>query len=202
MWLRRAVQTFEGGLDKPNNSNIAGGVQTQTGYYQKKFLGQDDNNTAFTGTMYHSSVTPTFCLIRYADILLNYAEAQNEFSGPDATVYAAVNAIRQRAGLNPFALPAGLSKDQMRAVIQNECRLEFAFEERRFYDIRRWKIAKEVYGTGSLHGVNITKNTDGSFTYAPTTVATPFFNASNMYLLPIANSEILANPNLIQNPNY
>ncbi|MDQ0641106.1 hypothetical protein QF042_004671 [Pedobacter sp. W3I1] len=201
-WLRRAVQTYEGGLDKPNSSNVAGGIQTQTGYYQKKFLAQDDNNTAFTATMYHPGVTPTFCIIRYADILLNYAEAQNEFSGPDATVYSAVNAIRQRAGLNPFVLPTGLSKEQMREVIRNECRLEFAFEERRFYDIRRWKIAKDVYGTGSLHGVNIIKNADGSFTYSQTTVATPFFNASSMYLLPIANSEILANPNIVQNPNY
>ncbi|MBB6235660.1 hypothetical protein HDC90_000257 [Pedobacter sp. AK013] len=201
-WLRRPVQTYEGGLDKPNNTNIAGGVQTQTGYYQKKFLAQDDNNTAFTPTMYHPSGLSTFCLIRYADILLNYAEAQNEFAGPDATVYAAVNAVRQRAGLNPFAAPIGLSKEQMRSLIQNECRLEFAFEERRFYDIRRWKIAKEVYGTGSLHGVNIVKNADGSLIYTPITVATPFFNANNMYLLPIANSEILANPNIAQNPNY
>jgi hypothetical protein len=200
-WLKRAVETFEGGKDKPNNGTN-GGVETQTGYYQKKFLGQDDNNTAFTPTMYHPSVTPTFCIIRYADVLLNYAEAQNEFIGPDASVYSAVEAVRKRAGLVPYQLPVGLTQDQMRSAIQNEDRLEFAFEERRFYDIRRWKIAKAVYGTTPLHGVTITKNTNGTFTYTSTTVATPYFNANNMYLLPIKNSEILANPGMKQNPNY
>jgi len=201
-WLRRPVQTYEGGLDKPNSSSVANGIQTQTGYYLKKFLGKDDNNTAFTPTMYETSVPSTFCMIRYADILLNYAEAENEYNGPDASVYNAVNAIRQRAGLSPYALPAGLSQSQMRTAIQNEDRLEFAFEERRFYDIRRWKIAKSVYGTNPLHGVRITKNADGTFTYTPTVVATPFFNDNNMYLYPIANNEILSNPNMKQNPNY
>ena len=151
--------------------------------------------------MYHSSVTPTFCLIRYADILLSYAEAQNEYSGPDASVYSAVEAIRQRAGLVPFALPAGLNQAQMRDLIRNERRVEFAFEEQRYYDIRRWKIAKAVYAT-ALHGVSIVKNANGTFTYTPTTVTTPFFNDNNMYLYPILNNEILANPNMKQNPNY
>lgn len=202
MWLRRPVQTYEGGLDKPNNTSIANGVQTQTGYYLKKFLGQDDNNSAFTPVMYHPSVTPTFCIIRYADILLNYAEAENEAVGPDASVYSAVNAIRQRAGLVPYALPTGLSQSQMRTEIQNEDRLEFAFEERRFYDIRRWKIAKAVYGTNPLHGVTIIKNANGTLTYTSRTVATPYFNENNMYLYPIAYNETLANPNMQQNPNY
>jgi len=149
-----------------------------------------------------SATTSTFCLIRYADILLNYAEAENEYNGPDASVYSAVNAIRQRAGLNPYQVHAGLSQSEMRLLIQNEDRLEFAFEERRYFDIRRWKIAKQVYGSGGLHGVTITKNTDGSYGYAPITVATPFFNSNSMYLYPIANNEILSNPNIKQNPGY
>ncbi|MES2276111.1 MAG: RagB/SusD family nutrient uptake outer membrane protein [Bacteroidota bacterium] len=200
-WLKRAVETFEGGKDKPNNGSINAGVQTLTGYYCKKFLGNDANNTTFTPTMYHPSVTPTFCLIRYADILLSYAEAQNEYSGPDATVYSAVEAIRQRAGLVPYALPAGLSQVQMRDVIRNERRVEFAFEEQRYYDVRRWKIAKAVYAT-PLHGVTIVKSTTGALSYTPVTVATPFFNDNNMYLYPILNNEVLVNPNMKQNPNY
>jgi hypothetical protein len=201
IWLKRAVETFENGQDKPNNGSVANGVQTQTGYYAKKFLGNDAQNTGFSNTMYHPSVTSSFCLIRYADILLAYAEAQNEYAGPDASVYSAVQAIRQRAGLVPFTLPAGLSQLQMREAIRNERRLEFAFEEQRFYDIRRWKIAKAVYGT-TLHGVTITKNANGSFSYAKKDVATPYFNEASMYLLPIQNNEILVNPNMQQNPNY
>ena len=184
-----------------NNSSVANGVQTQTGYYAKKFLANDANNTAFTPVMYHSSVTPTFCLIRYADILLMYAEAQNEYSGPDASVYSAVEAIRQRAGLVPYTLPTGLTQAQMRDIIRNELRLEFAFEEHRFYDIRRWKIAKTTYAT-TLHGVSIVKNTNGSFTYNPINVATPYFNEANMYLLPILFNETLVNPDIQQNPGY
>ncbi|MXV16393.1 RagB/SusD family nutrient uptake outer membrane protein [Hufsiella ginkgonis] len=204
-WLTRAgaptVETWEGGKDKPNNSSVNGGVQTQTGYYLKKFLANDANKTAFTPVMYHSSVTPTFCLIRYADILLMYAEAQNEYSGPDASVYSAVEAVRQRAGLVPYTLPQGLLQLPMREAIRNELRVEFAFEEHRFYDIRRWKIAKSVYGV-PLHGVTIVKNTNGTFTYTPKTVATPYFNEANMFLLPIANNEVLVNPSMQQNPNY
>lgn len=200
-WLRRVVETFEGGRDKPNSSSIANGVQTQTGYYLKKGMANDANNTAFTNVMFHQSVTPTFCLIRYADILLMYAEAQNEYAGPDASVYNAVQAIRQRAGLSPSALPAGLSQDAMRQAIRNERRLEFAFEEQRYYDIRRWKIAKQVYAA-PLHGVTIVKNNDGSFVYTPKTITTPFFNDATMYLYPVANGEILVNPSMQQNPNY
>jgi hypothetical protein len=74
--------------------------------------------------------------------LLNYAEAKNEASGPDASVYSAINAIRKRAGMPD--LEAGLSKDQMRAKIRNERRIELAFEEHRFFDIRRWKIAESL----------------------------------------------------------
>jgi len=200
MWLKRPIQTYEGGLDKPNSKIVNSGVQTLTGYYAKKFLGNDANNTNFTPVMYHPSGVSTFCLIRYADILLSYAEAQNEFSGPDPTVYQAVEAIRQRAGLVPYALPLGLSQAQMRDIIRNERRIEFAFEEQRFYDIRRWKIAKAVYGT-ALHGVTITKNDNGSFTYTPKVVATPYYD-DKMNLLPISNNEIQVNKNMKQNPNY
>lgn len=199
-WLKRAVATYEGGADKPNNSNVNGGIQTKTGYYAKKFLANDANNTVFTPVLYHPSVTPPFCLIRYADILLMYAEAQNEYSGPDATVYNAVGLVRQRAGLVPYALPTGLSQDQMRTAIRNERRVEFTYEEMRYWDIRRWKIAKTVYGT-NLHGVTIVKNSNGTFTYTPITVATPYFSDA-MYLLPIMNNEIIVNSNLTQNPGY
>lgn len=200
-WLRRPIETFEGGVDKPNNPTVST-TQTQTGYYSKKFCANDSNSTAFTNTIYYAetSFPPAWCIIRYADILLMYAEAQNEYSGPDPSIYAAVEQIRKRAGLSPFALPSGLSQASLRDIIRNERRVELCFEEQRFWDIRRWKIAKEVYGT-TLHGVTITKNENGSFSYVSKEVVKPYF-ADAMYLFPIALKETQVNPSLGQNPGY
>lgn len=199
-WLQRPIEIFEGGKDKPNDATLAP-VQTQTGYYAKKFCANDSSSATFTNTFYRDNgFTPPWCVIRYADILLMYAEAKNEYSGPDASIYAAVEKIRQRAGLSPYTLPVGLSQAQMRDVARNERRIELAFEEQRFWDIRRWKIAKAVYGT-MLHGVTIIKNTNGTFSYSPKNVAIPYFTDA-MYLFPIAIKETQVNHGIEQNPGY
>jgi hypothetical protein len=88
----------------------------------------------------------------------------------------------------------------MREVVRNERRIELAFEEQRFWDIRRWKIAKAVYGT-TLHGVTITKNANGTFSYTGKDVTTPYFTDA-MYLFPIAIKETQVNPGIEQNPGY
>lgn len=84
-----------------------------------------------------------FVMLRYADIKLMYAEAQNEVAGPDASVYLQVNEVRARPGVNLPALPAGLTRDQMRDRIRHERRVEFAMEGLRYFDLRRWGIAKQ-----------------------------------------------------------
>ncbi|WP_199140540.1 RagB/SusD family nutrient uptake outer membrane protein [Pedobacter sp. ASV12] len=191
-WLGRGVETFDGGRDRP------GGVstQTRTGYYARKFMGSNTSGTTY------ASVTHNFPIFRYAEVLLNYAEAKNEASGPDATVYAAVQAIRQRAGLNPFALAAGLTQAQMRDVIRHERRVEMAFEEQRFWDIRRWKIAEQVMNR-PLTGIRITKNTStGVLSYARVPVITAVFTVPKMYLYPIPYSEMVKNNRLQQNPGW
>ncbi len=189
-WLRRPVQTFEGGLDKPGGAV----VQTKTGYYMRKFMGDMSNQTSYP------TQTHNFIIFRYAEVLLNLAEAQNEFAGPSAEVYKAVEDIRKRAGLVPFALKAGLTKDQMREVIRNERRVEMAFEEQRYLDVRRWKIAESVYNK-PLHGMQITRKPDGTFTYQVIEVSTPVFT-SRMYRYPIPYSEIIKNQNLKQNEGW
>jgi hypothetical protein len=189
-WLRRPVQTFEGGLDKPGGAV----VQTKTGYYMRKFMGDMSNQTSYP------TQTHNFIIFRYAEVLLNLAEAQNEFAGPSAEVYKAVEDIRKRAGLVPFALKAGLTKDQMREVIRNERRVEMAFEEQRYWDVRRWKIAESVYNK-PLHGMQITRKPDGTFTYQVIEVSTPVFT-SRMYRYPIPYSEIIKNQNLKQNEGW
>ena len=138
-----------------------------------------------------------------------YAEAQTEYLNKaqgasiinDELVYQAIEMVRQRAGLNPYALSRGMSYDKLIKLIRNERRCEFAFEESRFWDIRRWKIAQDIYSK-PLHGVKITKNSDGTFSYDYNVeVAQPYWH-DRMYRLPIDHNEVLFNPNIVQNPGY
>lgn len=190
------VETFTPGgkdsKDGPSNWNTS-----KTGYYLKKFMNDNlpiDNPWDVAGTQ-------TWIYFRYAEILLNYAEAQNEASGPDASVYAAVNAIRQRTGVGMPALPAGLTQAQMRERIRNERRVELAFEEHRFYDVRRWKIAGTVENAPA-YGVEVGKN-GSTFTYTRKEALTGRSFADKQYWLPIPRTEIQASNNqLEQNPGY
>lgn len=121
-------------------------------------------------------------LIRYAEVLLSYAEALNEVNGPVAEVYNAINAIRARAKMPD--LQKGLSKEEMREKIRHERRIELAFEGFRYFDIKRWKIAG-----GVLNGLN-----DG--------IVTRKFESPKNYLWPLPEQEILINTALEQNPDY
>jgi hypothetical protein len=194
-WLGRAVETFDGGLDKPGGNR----VQTKTGYYLRKFMGKFESSANYSNQNHH------VILFRYAEILLNYAEALNEASGAVADVYTAMKDIRKRAGVaagadNLYGLPASATKEQMRELIRNERRIELAFEEHRFWDIRRWKIAEQLMNQ-PLKGMSIVKNSGGTFTYTVVDVAPSVF-ASKMYWLPIPFSEIQTNPNMTQNPGW
>ena len=169
------------------------------GYIINKF--PQETMTTFQGT--------DIPLARWADVLLMYAEAQTEYLNKaqgasiinDELVYKSIEMVRQRAGLNPYTLKRGMSYDQLIKLIRNERRCEFAFEESRFWDIRRWKIANDVYSK-PLHGVRITKKEDGTFHYDYNMeVAKPYWD-DRMYRLPIDHNEVLFNPNIVQNPGY
>jgi hypothetical protein len=127
-----------------------------------------------------------FVLLRYADVLLMFAEAQNEDAGPDADVYAAMKLVRNRSNMPD--LPAGLNKDEMRIRIRHERRVEFALEGLRYFDLRRWGIAQQ-----KLNG----------FIQNPLqpTIKTKYEAHYDMWPLP--QTEIDRNaPILIQNPQY
>ncbi len=111
----------------------------RTGFLVKKYL-----DTSRAPTNYSTRSDQDFVLLRYADVLLMYAEAQNESAGPGADVYNAVNAVRARKGIQMPPLPTGLSQSDMRQRIRQERRVEFALEGTRYFDLLRWKIAKEV----------------------------------------------------------
>jgi hypothetical protein len=126
-----------------------------------------------------------FILLRYADILLIYAEATNELSGPTAEVYDAVNQVRARAGMPDF--PAGLSQDEMREEIKHERHVEFPWEGTRYFDLIRWGDAADVVTTVTLFGESLDDR---------------LFEAPKHNLLPIPQNEIDLNPNLTQNQGY
>ena len=171
-----------------NLNNMGDGSHTRTGYSMKKYINPDNdgiNNYDWTNFIY----------IRYAEVLLTFAEARNEnLSAPDTEVYDAVNQIRQRPSVNLPPLPSGLSKDQMREAIRLERRLEFAFEGMHLFDTRSYKttekdVTKPVYGV----------NAKGESIF----IETRKFNANRDYLWAIPLEEVdLAQGALKQNPGW
>lgn len=145
-----------------------------------------DGGTGGARTHVGGALHPVY---RYAEVLLLFAEATNEVSGPTAEAYGAVNKIRRRAkGLDvnvadPASdLPAGLSKEAFRDAVSQERAWEFAFEGKRWHELVRREKVKEA---NANH---------------------PFIDASkittNNYLHPIPGAEREVNPNLTQNPGY
>lgn len=128
-----------------------------------------------------------YVIVRFGEVLLNYAEAQNEAVGTDASVYDAVNRIRNRAGMPD--LPAGLSQDGMRTAIRHERRIELAFEGMRWLDLKRWGALVER--------VSVVDATQAPVPYT--------INANNV-LWPVPQSEIdfytAKGKELGQNPGY
>lgn len=108
--------------------------QSPTGYGIRKW-------SPITWDLVNGNHDPHIPLMRYAEVLLNYAEAKNEVSGPDQSIYDAINVVRKRAKLSELS---GLGKDEMRKAIRHERRIELCYEGQRWMDLKRWKLAGEV----------------------------------------------------------
>lgn len=167
----------------------------KTGFCQQKHLDGTSYPNMNQGEAWRYPIVQQF---RYSEILLIYAEGINEYAGPTTEVYNAINEIRRRVGMPD--LPAGLSQDQMRERIQRERRVELAFEDFRFFDVRRWRIAEDVLN-GHVHGYDVTKGKETGF-FTKVTVGTPRVFPQKHYLFPIARYDILLNPKIVQNPGY
>ncbi len=184
--------------DKTNQIDLAGKTDVgDSGYYQKKKLNPD----AAPG---ENASGQNFIFLRYAEVLLNYAEAQNEAVGPDASVYTAVNKVRNRSALPDLA--AGLTKDEMRKVIHQERRVELCFESKRYLDNKRLAKAAERMGK-ARHNMVIrnSKPADNSgiwvYSIEPEVKYTVKFDPKQ-YMSPIPQNVIDQNPNIKQNPGY
>ncbi|GAA5224928.1 RagB/SusD family nutrient uptake outer membrane protein [Membranihabitans marinus] len=139
-------------------------------------------------------------IFRYAEVLLGYAEAQNEAVGPDASVYEAMNEIRARVDLP--SLVEGLTQDEMRIAIHRERRVELCFEDKRWPDLIRLKIA-HLRIPGPLHTMVIEEiNGVKKFDVVETGGNNRAFDENKNYVLPIPQYVIDQNSKIDQNPGY
>ena len=173
-----------------------------TGYFAKKYSHFETSTTSTGGTL----VRMAFPIVRLADLYLLYAEARNEFSGPDALVYDYINMVRNRAGLNGVTESWSkhskfpdkpLNKEGLREIIHQERMIELAFEGKRFWDIRRWKIADQVLNQ-AVTGWNVEGTTAIEY-YNVVTMEILKFTMKE-YLWPLKQQTLRVNPNLVQNP--
>ncbi len=167
--------------------SMGNGNATRTGYTLRKYINPKNSGNEHWGWT-------NFILFRYAEILLIYAEAENELNGPSEEVYNAINKIRQRPSVGMPPLPLGLNKDQIKEAIHHERRIEFAFEGIHLFETRSWKtteycVNKPVYGM--------------TFDGKKVLVEQRTFNPQKDYLWGIPLTEIdLSKGSLIQNPGY
>lgn len=184
-----------------NQIELAQSDVTRTGYYFKKRLDPDHEPAAW-------SYGINYVFIRYAEVLLNFAEAQNEAYGPH-DVYTVLNELRTARGLPSIEETYGgaiLTQDQMRELIHDERRVELCFENKRFYDLIRWRIAFDVMNR-PLHGMKIQNNrpsdNSGEWVYERLPLNNhPHVFTKKMYMNPIPYTVIAANNKIVQNPGY
>lgn len=201
------IQTFRE-LKLPDGS-VVGGLDTRdspiedwnggySGYLMKKFI--DPNVNA----QFDNQEVP-WVFFRYAETLLNYAEASIELNELDDAV-SALNQIRKRAGMPLFS--AGMGQAALREEYRNERRVEMAFEEQRFFDVRRWMIAPTVLNKPAkginifLEGANrIDRDTWHNYRYETREIQSRAWKDA-LYFMPIERDELNRNDALVQNPNY
>lgn len=208
------IWTYVGGH---NGYSESSNYQTSTGYYIRKAMDTTLLSAVPRVYTYGSGSSSNWVEIRLAEVMLNYAEAQNEL-GNATPAYTYIKQIRQRAGIQPggdgnFGIPAGMSTGAMRSFIQNERFIEFAFENKRYWDLKRWNLAESVLSKPT-HSMVITKltpasappTTNGSdYKFDPTVInlndrTYPPVFLKKFYFLPIPQSQLQLNSKLIQNP--
>ncbi|MGL5787709.1 MAG: RagB/SusD family nutrient uptake outer membrane protein [Bacteroidales bacterium] len=181
---------------------------TSTGYFMRKMIDETlDGSKGDFG--YGRGSFTQWIEIRYAEVLLGLAEAANEI-GESTVAIDQLKKIRIRAGINSgendsYGISNGLNKDELRSLIQNERYIELAFECKRYWDLRRWKLA-HINLSRQLTAMQINKLDDGSFKY---TRRIQRHDKTNMpvflekfYILPLPKGELLKNSNLEQNENW
>lgn len=199
-WLNTTLDTQVGGTHNPS-----GAQYSRTCYYMVKFMKDYQTSSNYEDNIH------LWVMYRYGEVLLNYAEALNEVALAGGTidnkeVLNSLIQLRKRAGIEPgnenyYGLPAPQNYDaaEMREIIRNERRIEMAFEEQRYWDIRRWRIAEDIFKE-PLKGLNI-QVVGNKTIYNEVNVLSAEFDTKR-YFYPIPYSEVIKNGNMIQNPNW
>ncbi|GGZ13527.1 hypothetical protein GCM10007049_01670 [Echinicola pacifica] len=210
VWFGHGVKNDDDALILEAKKGEKGGILDATGWSQSGYLAKKmvyyENVQRTSGSGYTARSYP-FPVIRLADLYLMYAEAINESNGP-ALAYEWVDLVRERAGLegvvqawaehssNPTK-PS--TQEGMREIIRQERLIELVFEGVRFWDLRRWKLASE-YLNSEIRGWNVEGETTDTYYNIVSVGAYKFLNRD--YFWPIAEEDMIANSNLVQNPGW
>ncbi|PCH77825.1 MAG: RagB/SusD family nutrient uptake outer membrane protein [Flavobacteriaceae bacterium] len=175
---------------------------TQTGYYLKKFA-MKNTNLSPNGTTTHKMIWIQF---RLAEMYLNYTEAANQINGvtgTDGDLYLsaidAINSVRARKNLNIDPISAALSSDDFEEKYRKERMVELAFEDHRFWDIRRWMIGES---TNTIKIMSIEKGENNTYLYTPQISVFNRIWDNKFYFYPINQKELDINIELVQNPGW
>jgi len=210
IWFGHGVRSDDNALIVFGKKGQIGGLLdfnkwSQSGYWAKKLV-YYENVQATSGSGYNSKSYP-FPVVRLADLYLLYAEALNESSGPGAA-YEWIDRVRERADLKGVVESWAASSNQpgkpttkegLRDIIQDERMIELVFEGQRFWDLRRWKRASEFLNKEIL-GWNVEGTTTDTYYNIVSSGTYKFLQRD--YLWPIAEADLIANSNLIQNPGW
>ncbi|GAB2518804.1 RagB/SusD family nutrient uptake outer membrane protein [Spirosoma aerophilum] len=169
-------------------------IASTTGFNIKKYINTEDYaNPANNGI--------NIILLRYAEILLTYAEAKIELNQLDASVFSAINAVRNgRSDVKQPSISNTATQAELRAIIRRERTVELAFEGQHLFDIRRWKTAETVL-PGPIYGITY-KAANGALTTIQVVAVNRTFDKTRHYLWPIPQRERNLTPTLTQNPGW
>lgn len=162
-----------------------------TGFNLEKYVNAEDMTTPTNSGI-------NLILMRYAELLLIYAEAKIELNSIDQSVYDAINLIRQRSDVMMPVITTGKSQDELRTIVRHERLVELAFEGQRFFDIRRWRIAENLM-PGKVYGMTYVDA--GELKTVEVTGWQNYWQNRN-YLWPIPQMERDLNSDLGQNPDW
>lgn len=195
VWLNTTYGNIITEMNNNGNSGKAtgGNDYSVTGYIVRKAMGLGN---------WRESNRPCI-LYRVGNLFLDYVEALNESTPGDPDILNYLNQIRDRAGIPTYGagvgqIPAPANQDLMREAIRKERRVELAFENVRYFDTRRWKIA-ETTDNGPINGLSISKNLPDFFTVVP--FETRVFTKRH-YLFPIPSKDVNSDDLMVQNPGW
>ena len=179
---------------------------SRSGYYLAKFVNTDLAN--FLKPLEVQNSRHYYPMLRRGEVWFNFAEASNEAWGPKVvgpgctmSAYDVIRTIRKESGgitNTTYLDEVAVTTESFRKLIQNERRIEFAFENQRFWDLRRWLMPLDE----TISGMKVTRGTEGNDDFEVVPIETRPLNDIRYYYLPLPYEEMRKNPNLVNNKGW